>query len=128
MALGSLTAILTHPDECGPVPGPGKYKKEQPEGMKAAVGGDKAVEIGQVFAETVADSFDADKGNAAHGPEASDGGRFHFNQGCAVGCGEAQLAGCVFNPGTGDEPEFVRRCRGGRKRSPVRASMTPETS
>jgi hypothetical protein len=45
-ALGSLSTILAHPDQCRPVPGPKNGKKSKPGHQELPLGGNKAVEVG----------------------------------------------------------------------------------
>ena len=63
--------------------------------------GDKAIEIRQIFGETVADTLDAMERDAAHGCESGDGGCLHVDKGGAVGGSQTEFFGSVCNPGTG---------------------------
>ncbi len=107
-ALGSLSTIFAHLDECGPYPGPKESKKNKLWGLELAVCVDEAVEIGQLSVERIAHTLDGVERDAAHGSKAGDGGRFHINQGGFVGGGEAAFFRLVGDAGTGGKPEFAR--------------------
>src|ERR1035441_9864309 len=69
-ALGSLSTILTQPDECRPVPGPWKHIKQQPAYVKLPLCRDKPIEINQILVKTVAHTLDAIERDSAHSGEA----------------------------------------------------------
>ena len=74
--------------------------------------------------EPVADALDAVERDAAHGGETGDGGGLHVDEGGVVGGGEAEFLRLSATLGlvtSHRSPASASQ----RKRSPVRASMTP---
>ena len=107
-ALGSLSTIFAHFDECGPYPWSKESKKNKLRGLKLAVCVDKAIEIRQFGVERIAYALDGVERDAAHGGEAGDRGSFHVDQGGLVGGCKTALFGLVGDTGTGGKPEFAR--------------------
>src|SRR6185437_1533826 len=75
-----LPAIFAHSDQCRPVPRAHKREKDKGSRAKAAIGGNKPVEVRQPLCEFVAHALDAIKGNLAHRGESRNGGGFHIDE------------------------------------------------
>src|ERR1039458_790835 len=87
----SLSTIFSHPDERVPVPGMEQGEKHEPGQFELAARRDKAIEIRQLVAASIADSLDAIKRDAPHLSQPSNPGGLHVNQGGRVSGGKTLL-------------------------------------
>src|SRR5580698_3119869 len=107
-ALGSLLAILAHPDEARPVPWPQNRKKYHPGHVELPIRPNKPVEIRQPFAETVADALDRIKRNPAHQRQPRNRRRLHVHQVSIVSRSQPLLLHLVSDDGARDQPALTR--------------------